>query len=214
MTIRVLIADDHPVFVSGLRVTFTDCTDVEVIGTVADGAAAIEAVAAEQPDVVLMDIRMSPTNGIDATRQIVNSGSHAAVIVLTMFEDDETIFTAMAAGARGYLLKGASQERIIDAVRTVAAGELVFGQQVAAQVLTFFSNPRAARLDRPFPMLTERETEVLQRVAAGRNNQRIAHDLVLSEKTVRNHVSSIFAKLRVADRAEAIIRAREAGLGR
>lgn len=212
MTVRLLIADDHPVFVSGLGVTFADCTDIEVVGTAEDGDAAIAAAAELEPDVVLMDLRMPGRNGIEATRAIVGSGSSAAIVVLTMFDDDASVFTAMAAGARGYLVKGAPQERIIDAVRAVAAGELVFGSDVAAQVLAFFASPRA-RSAPAFPELTEREAEVLQLVAAGHSNGRIARDLGLSEKTVRNHVSSIFAKLRVADRAEAIVRARRAGLG-
>jgi DNA-binding NarL/FixJ family response regulator len=213
MSTRLLIADDHPVFVSGLSVTFAGCDDIDIVGTATDGAAAVVAVADLAPDVVLMDLRMPRLTGIEATRAILASGSTAAIIVLTMFDDDESVFTAMAAGARGYLVKGAPQERIIDAVRAVAAGELVFGQDVAAQVLAFFAAPRASRQHAAFPELTDRETEVLELVAAGHNNQRIARKLVLSEKTVRNHVSNIFAKLRVADRSEAIVRAREAGLG-
>lgn len=210
--IRVLIADDHPVFVSGLRVTFAGCEDITVVGTAADGDAAVSETTMLQPDVVLMDIRMAPTNGIDATRRIAAEAPGAAVLVLTMFDDDESVFTAMRAGARGYLVKGAPQEQILEAVRAVAGGQLVFGQDVAAQVLAFFTeqerNPRSA-----FPALTDRETEVLGLVAAGRNNQAIASRLGLSEKTVRNHVSSIFAKLHVADRSQAIVKAREAGLG-
>jgi len=213
VSIRVLIADDHPVFVSGLEITFAGCEDIEVIGTASDGNTAVAGVAELAPDVVLMDVRMPQRNGIEATRDIVASGSSTAIVVLTMFDDDESVFTAMAAGARGYLVKGAPQERIIDAVRSVAAGDLVFGQDVASQVLAFFAAPRRSRNDNPFPDLTDRETEVLERIAAGHNNQRIANALALSEKTVRNHVSSIFAKLRVADRSEAIVRAREAGLG-
>jgi len=213
VTIRVLIADDHPVFVSGLAVTFAACDDITVVGTAADGAAAVAAVAELAPDVVLMDVRMPGRNGIEATRAIVSGGGPTAIVVLTMFDDDESVFTAMAAGARGYLLKGAPQERIIEAVRSVAAGDLVFGHDVAAQVLAYFAAPRGSRRENPFPELTDRETEVLERIAAGHNNQRIARELTLSEKTVRNHVSSIFAKLRVADRSEAIVRAREAGLG-
>lgn len=212
MTIRLLIADDHPVFVSGLGVTFADCDDIEVVGAASDGDAAVSAVSELAPDVVLMDLRMPRRNGIEATRAIVASGSDAAIVVLTMFDDDASVFTAMAAGARGYLVKGAPQERIVDAVRAVAAGELVFGRDVATQVLAFFAAPRT-RTTAAFPDLTERETEVLGLVAAGQNNALIARGLGLSEKTVRNHVSAIFAKLRVADRSEAIVRAREAGLG-
>jgi len=213
MTIRVLIADDHPVFVSGLSVTFDACDDIEVVGTAPDGATAVERVDELAPDVVLMDLRMPGLTGIEATRAIVAQGSASSIVVLTMLEDDESVFTAMAAGARGYLVKGAPQERIIDAVRSVAAGGLVFGQDVAAQVLAFFAEPRGSRAAQPFPGLTDRETEVLQHVASGWNNQRIARELGVSEKTVRNHVSNIFAKLRVADRSEAIVRAREAGFG-
>lgn len=212
MTIRVLIADDHPVFVSGLSVTFEACDDIEVVGTAPDGETAVARVGELAPDVVLMDLRMPGTTGIEATRTLVMQGSTSSIVVLTMLEDDESVFAAMAAGARGYLVKGAPQERIVDAVRAVAAGELVFGSGVAAQVLAFFSAPRV-RTSPAFPELTERETEVLQLVAAGRNNQSIARDLGVSEKTVRNHVSNIFAKLRVADRSEAIVRAREAGFG-
>lgn len=212
MTIRVLIADDHPVFVSGLSVTFDACDDIEVVGTAPDGETAVARVGELVPDVVLMDLRMPGMTGIEATRTIVLQGSASSIVVLTMLEDDESVFAAMAAGARGYLVKGAPQERIVDAVRAVAAGELVFGSDVAAQVLAFFSAPRA-RTSPAFPELTERETDVLQLVAAGRNNQGIARELGVSEKTVRNHVSNIFAKLRVADRSEAIVRAREAGFG-
>jgi DNA-binding NarL/FixJ family response regulator len=210
--IRLLLADDHPVFLSGLQVTFGDQADMEVVGTVAEGDAAVEQVEALEPDVVLMDIRMAPTNGIDATRRVLARRPDTAIIVLTMFDDDESVFTALAAGARGYLVKGAPQERIVEAVRAVAAGQLVFGQDVAAQVLAFFAeqrrNPRSA-----FPALTERETEVLELIASGRSNSAIARALGLSEKTVRNNVSVIFAKLQVADRSEAIVRARRAGLG-
>lgn len=213
MTITVLIADDHPVFVSGLAVTFDACEDIEVVGTAADGESAVAKVEELAPDVVLMDLRMPLLTGIEATRTIVSRGSTSCIVVLTMLEDDESVFAAMAAGARGYLVKGAPQERIIDAVRAVAAGDLVFGQDVAAQVLAFFAAPRTSRASSPFPELTEREIEVLQHVAAGWNNQRIARALGVSEKTVRNHVSNIFAKLRVADRSEAIVRARQAGFG-
>ena len=214
MTIRVLIADDHPVFVSGLRVTFEDADDIEVVGTVGDGEAAVTAVKKLAPDVVLMDVRMPGMNGIDATRVIASDGGATFVIVLTMFDDDESVFAAMSAGARGYLVKGATQERIVDAVRSVAEGEIVFGKAVAERVLALFTSPRRGRRSEgPFPELTEREVDVLELIAAGKSNPRIAQELFLSDKTIRNHVSTIFAKLQVADRSQAIVRAREAGLG-
>lgn len=214
MTIRVLIADDHPIFRSGLRGALSRAEDVEVVGEVTDGSAAVAAVRSMQPDVVLMDLHMPGTNGIDATRTIAANETSPAVLVLTMFDDDESVFAAMKAGARGYLVKGASQERILDAVRSVAAGDLVFGSGVAERVLTFFSAHRGrGRSDGPFPTLTDREVEVLELIAAGLNNREIARQLVLSDKTIRNNVSAIFAKLHVADRSQAIVRAREAGLG-
>jgi len=214
MTIRIVIADDHPVFVSGLEVTFAEADDIEIVGKVADGEDAVSAAAELTPDVLLMDVRMPGMNGIDATRQIVASGSSVAIVVLTMFDDDESVYSAMSAGARGYLVKGASQERIIEAVRAVAEGEIVFGKAVAERVLAAFTNPRRSRrADGPFPELTDREIEVLELIAAGKRNPTIARELFLSDKTVRNHVSSIFAKLQVADRSEAIVRARQAGLG-
>jgi DNA-binding NarL/FixJ family response regulator len=213
MTIRVLIADDHPIFVTGLRATFDDVGDIDVVAAVEDGQAAVDATADLHPDVLLMDLRMPGLNGIEATRRITATSNPVAVIVLTMFDDDESVFAAMTAGARGYLVKGARQERIVDAVRAVAAGEIIFGKAVAQQVLALFT---AGRQDRraggPFPTLTHREAEVLSLIAAGHNNRRIAGELYLSEKTVRNHVSAIFAKLHVTDRAQAIVRAREAGM--
>ena len=214
MTIRVLIADDHPIFRSGLRSALERADDVEVVDEVVDGEAAVQAARAGGVDVVLMDLHMPGTNGIVATRTITADETGPAVLVLTMFDDDESVFAAMKAGARGYLVKGASQERILDAVRSVAAGDLVFGSGVAERVLTFFAAHRGkGRSDGPFPTLTDREVEVLELIAAGRNNREIARELVLSDKTIRNNVSTIFAKLHVADRAQAIVRAREAGLG-
>jgi DNA-binding NarL/FixJ family response regulator len=156
---------------------------------------------------------MPGRNGIDATRDIVEAGSAVAIVVLTMFDDDESVFAAMSAGARGYLVKGATQERIVEAARAVAEGEIVFGKAVAERILAALAAPRRNRRQGPFPSLTDREVDVLRLVAAGRSNPVIARQLFLSEKTVRNHVSSIFAKLQVADRSEAIVRARQAGLG-
>jgi DNA-binding NarL/FixJ family response regulator len=166
-----------------------------------------------QPDVILMDIQMPTLNGIEATRRIVQASPHIAVIVVTMFEDDNSVFAAMRAGARGYVLKGADQEEMLRTIRAVARGEALFGPAIAARLMSFFSAP-VPGLAEVFPELTAREREILDLIAQGRDNAAIAHRLVLSVKTVRNHVSNIFSKLQVADRAEAIIRARDAGLGR
>jgi DNA-binding NarL/FixJ family response regulator len=212
--IRVLIVDDHPVFRAGLRTALSAEAGIVVVGEAETGAAAITLTAELAPDVVLMDVSMPGMDGLSATKQIVSGGSVAAVLVLTMFENDDSVLAAMRAGARGYLIKGATADRIAEAVRTVAAGELVFGSGIAARVLGLFatrgrSEPGAGT----FPNLTDRELEILDRIAAGRSNPQIATELFLSEKTVRNNVSNIFSKMQVTDRAEAIVRAREAGMG-
>jgi DNA-binding NarL/FixJ family response regulator len=215
MTIRVLVADDHPVFRSGLTGVLADATDVEVVGEATDGEHALALALELRPSVVLMDLHMPELNGVEVTRRLAAEAPDVQVLVLTMFDDDETILAAMRAGARGYLVKGAAGERILGAVRAVAAGEAVFGASVAQQVLGVLSTDRrGGRGRRSFPALTEREHEILDLIAAGRSNPEIARTLVLSDKTVRNHVSNIFAKLQVADRAQAIVRAREVGLGR
>lgn len=205
---RLLVADDHPTFRAGLQFLLHG-TDMDVVGEAGSGTEAVEMALALHPDVVLMDLRMPDLNGIEATAQITAAAPEIGVIVLTMFEQDESIFAAMRAGARGYLLKGADREEIVRAVRAVHAGEALFGAAVARRLMTFFESPTTAS----FPQLTAREREVLQLIAEGRPNAAIADELVLSLKTVRNHVSNIFAKLRVADRAGAIIKAREAGFG-
>ncbi len=210
MTIRVLVADDHPLFRSGIANSLTALADIELVGEAADGNLAVTLTLELRPDVVLMDIQMPGRSGIEATREIVRQAPDVRVLVLTMFEDDDSVFAAMRAGARGYLLKGAGQDDVERAIRTVAAGEAVFGAAVAARLLGYFAAPPATT----FPELTEREREVLELLASGRNNQAIADELVLSLKTVRNHVSNVFAKLQVADRAQAIVKARDAGLGR
>jgi DNA-binding NarL/FixJ family response regulator len=210
--VRVLVADDHPLFRDGLRSALASLDDAEVVGEAATGDAAIKSALELQPDVVVMDLQMPGANGIEATRRIIEASPHIGVLVLTMFEDDDSVFAAMRAGARGYLLKGAGEDEIVRAVRAVAAGEAVFGPAVAQRLMDFFasqpSGPPPA-----FPDLTEREREILELVAQGESNQSIARRLFLSQKTVRNHVSNIFTKLHVADRAQAIVRAREAGLG-
>jgi DNA-binding NarL/FixJ family response regulator len=212
--IRVLIADDHALVREGLRALLSELPDFEVAAEAATGAAAVEAAALTRPDVVVMDIKMPELNGIDATRRIVEADSTVAVLVVTMLEDDESVFAAMRAGARGYLLKGAQRDDIIRAIESVAQGEAVFGAPIARRITDYFGTPAAARRAGPFPELSDREREILDLAARGLNNKRIASRLYLSEKTVRNNISSIFNKLQVLDRAQAIVRAREAGLGR
>ena len=186
---------------------------VELVGEAGDGEEAVTLARELQPDVVVMDLQMPRVNGIEATRQIVATSPHIGVLVLTMFQDDDSVFAAMRAGARGYLLKGADENEILRAVHAVGGGEAIFGPEVATKVIEYFTVPRPSHAMQAFPELTEREREVLELIAQGRNNGWIARHFVLSEKTIRNHVSNIFAKLRVADRAEAIVRAREAGMG-
>jgi DNA-binding NarL/FixJ family response regulator len=214
--IRVLIADDHPFFRDGLRVLLDATADTELVGDATDGEEAVALAAELQPDVVLMDLQMPGLGGIEATRRILHASPHVGVLVVTMYEDDDSVFAAMRAGARGYLLKGADKEEMCLAIRAVARGEAVFGAAIARRLMQYFAAPRQAP-NVPadaFPDLTDREREILALLAAGRTNQQIAERLCLTLKTVRNYVSNIFAKLQVTDRAQAIIRAREAGLGR
>jgi DNA-binding NarL/FixJ family response regulator len=210
--VRVLIADDHPVFRDGLAALLGTQPGVEVVATAADGAEAVALATAHRPDVVVMDLQMPELNGIDATRRLTEAAPEVRVLVFTMGEEDGTVLAAMRAGARGYLVKGASQEEVARAIATVHAGGLVFGASLALRIADLLSG--ATRPDRAvFPQLTERELEILDLVAAGRNNAQIAASLYLAPKTVRNNVSTILAKLQATDRAEAIIRARDAGLG-
>lgn len=213
--IRVVLVDDHPVYRDGLSMLLESMEGVDVVATAEDGEAAQQVIDAAEPDVVVMDVQMPRLDGIAATREAVARHPHLAVVVLTMSEDDETVFAAMRAGARGYLVKGASQHEILTAIRAVERGELVFGAAIARRVAEFFAaGPASAPAAEVFPQLTAREREILDLLAAGRSNPQIAQALFLSPKTVRNNVSNIFAKLQVADRAEAIMRARDAGLGR
>ena len=208
--IRVLVADDHPLFRDGLIALLHDEPGTELTGTAATGTEAVDLARETQPDVVVMDLQMPGLNGIEATRRIVADSPHIAVLVLTMFDDDDSIFSALRAGARGYLLKGADREQIRCGIQAAANGEIIFGAQLAERMLSYFT---AATPPPVFPQLTEREREVLELVAQGQDNTSIAARLRLSQKTVRNNVSNILAKLQVADRAQAIVRARDVGLG-
>ena len=209
---RVLVADDHPAFRRGLELMLADIAGVELVGEAETGLRAVELAAELAPDVVLMDLRMPDLDGIEATRRVVRLVPAPAVVVLTMFEDDDSVFAAMRAGARGYLLKGAEQDEIVRAVHAAAAGEAIFGPAVAARLVAHFSSGSGSAVA-SFPSLTEREREVLEMIAAGKGNATIAHELLISLKTVRNHVSNIFTKLQVPDRSSAIVKARQAGLG-
>jgi DNA-binding NarL/FixJ family response regulator len=212
--IRILVADDHPVVRGGLVALLRTIDGIEVVGEAADGTAAVREAQLSHPDVVLMDVRMPDLDGVEATRRIRAAVPSTRVLMLTMYDDDATVFTAMQAGAQGYLLKEAEQEEIVRAVRAVVAGEAIFGPGVAERVLGDFSGPPAGAVpEYPFPELTERERVVLELLARGRRTTEIAAELFLSPKTVANNMTSIFAKLQVASRAEAIVRAHEGGLG-
>jgi DNA-binding NarL/FixJ family response regulator len=210
--LRVLIADDHPLFRKGMRALLTATPGTEVVGEATTGQEAIELAAELQPDVILMDLQMPGINGIEATRQILHTSPHIRILVVTLFEDDASIFTALRAGARGYILKDAKEEEMLRAIRAAGSGEAIFSPAIATRLMDFFAAPRPAAPKEIFPTLTEREREILQLIARGRANNDIAKELALSSKTVGNYVSNIFSKLQVADRAQAIIRARDAGL--
>lgn len=214
--IRILIADDHPLFRDGLRVLLESVPDMRVLGEATTGNEVIARAQALQPDLILMDIKMPGTNGIEATRRILLTSPHIRILILTMFEDDESVFAAIRAGARGYLLKGAVQEETLRAIRAVSSGEAIFGPTVAERLMHYFGSMRPAGTSKAaqfFPELTEREYEILTLMASRKSNAEIASSLILSPKTVRNHVSNILSKLQVADRAEAMRAAWAAGLG-
>lgn len=210
--IAVLIADDSAPFRAGLRAMLRTAPDVAVVGEATSGAEAITLADDLQPDVILMDVQMSEGNGLEATRRILRTSPHIRIVMLTMFDDDDTVFAALQAGARGYVLKGALKAEVLRAVRGANNGEAIFGPAVAQRLMSHFATVRPGLPTGAFPELTDREREILRLMAQRLTNQEIAERLVLSEKTVRNNVSSIFAKLQVADRAEAIMRARDAGL--
>lgn len=210
--IRVLLADDHEGFRSGLAALLRSVDGMSIVGEATTGEDATVAALEAQPDVVVMDLNMPGVDGIEATRRIVGTSPHIAILVLSMYEDDDQVFGALKAGARGYLLKGSDRAEIVRAIRSVASGEAIFGPGIARRLMAFFAaRPRVEPA--VFPELTDREREILDMVARGMSNSEITQRLVLSPKTVRNHVSNIFSKLQVADRAQAIVRAREAGLG-
>jgi DNA-binding NarL/FixJ family response regulator len=212
--LRLLIADDHPVFRHGLRGLLSDAPDIEIVGEATTGDEAIAMAETMQPDVILMDIKMPGVNGIEATRRILHTSPHIRILIVTMFEDNASVFTAMRAGARGYILKDAEQEDVLRAIRAVGRGEAIFSPAIATHLLDFFATPLPAVPKQVFPSLTDREREILHLIAQGATNAAIAQQLSLSIKTVGNYVSNIFSKLQVVDRTQAIIRAREAGLGR
>jgi len=208
--IRILIADDNIEFREGLRGLLAAQADLAVVGTAPDGDTALSLAARLLPDVVLMDLQMPGLNGIEATRRLVATSPHVGVLVVTMFEDDDSVFAAMRAGARGYLLKGARKAETLRAIRAVASGEAIFSPAIARRLMGFFAAPKPTPT--AFPELTDREREILTLIARGSGNLEIADRLSLSVKTVRNHVSLIYSKLQVADRAQAALRAREGGL--
>lgn len=212
--IRVLVVDDHQLFREGLAALLAAAAETEVVGEAGTGVEAIQQAAAAEPEVVLMDIQMPDMNGIEATRRILAERPDAGVIMLTMLEDDDSLFAAMCAGARGYILKGADKREVLAAIQAVAAGQALFGPAIAGRLTALFQRGRPGNAAvTPFPDLTEREREVLALIAGGYSNNDIAARLTISGKTVSNHVSSIFNKLQVIDRAQAIVKARDAGLG-
>ena len=211
--LRILTADDHPVFRDGLRLLLEATPDTELVGEASTGEEAIALALSLRPHVVLMDIQMPDLSGIEATRRILAADPGIGIVVVTMYEDDASLFAAMRAGARGYVLKGAGRADILRAIRGVASGDAIFGPAIARRLIGFFAAPRPVAAPSAFPELTEREREILALIAEGRGNVEIAERLFLSPKTVRNNVSTILGKLQVTDRATAIVKAREAGLG-
>ncbi len=212
--IRVLIVDDHPVVRSGLSAVLSSLGDFDVVAVAANGREAVREAVIHQPDVVLMDLHMPEVDGFSAIRELGRAAPSVRVCVLTMFDDDDSLFAAMSAGARGYVLEGAEQEDIARAVRAIAAGEIIFGPGVAIRVISQLTSTPNSAATTPFPYLTSRELEVLDLLAAGMPTVTIAARLAVAPKTVSNHVSNILVKMRLTDRTQAAVTARDAGLGR
>jgi DNA-binding NarL/FixJ family response regulator len=212
-SVRVLIVDDHPLFREGLKAALQSADDIEVVAEAETAGAVPETVAECRPDVVVMDLSLPDGTGLEATRRLADQGPAVPVLMLTMADDDGSLLAALQAGARGYLVKGAGRDEVLHAVRTVAAGGAVFGADIAARITTLLAGTRLREAGQLFPSLTTREAEVLDLVARGLDNRKIARELFVAEKTVRNHVTHIFEKLHVATRAEAVARARDMGLG-
>jgi len=211
--LRILLVDDHPLVRNGLLALLASVPNMTVVGEASNGEEAIARAAELQPDIILMDLHMPGLNGIEATRRIVQANPHIGILVLTMLEDDASVFAAMRAGARGYLLKGADQADVLRAIGVAAHGEAIFSPPIARRLMQYFENMQPILPPNIFPDLTEREREILGLIAMGKSNAEIAGELVLSPKTVSNHVSNIFSKLQVVDRAQAVLRAKQAGLG-
>ncbi len=213
-TLQVLIVDDHPLFRKGMRVLLESISDCIVIGEADTSEAAVELAIQLQPDLILMDLQMPGGSGLDATREITRMSPHIQILVVTLFEDNDSIFAALRAGARGYILKDTDEEEMIRAIQAVGNGEAIFSPSIANHLMDFFSSSRKQIPSDVFPELTNREREILELIAVGESNPSIAENLVISLKTVRNHVSNIYSKLQVVDRAQAVVKARESGLGK
>jgi DNA-binding NarL/FixJ family response regulator len=210
--IRILIADDHQPFRRGLRAMLTSETDLEVVGETETGQATVAQAETLQPDLVLMDLNMPGFNGLEATRRILHTSPHIRILVLTMADDDESVFAALRAGARGFLVKGALKADVLRAIRAVYNGDAIFSPGVAQRLIHYFSTARSQLPMDSFPELTDRERQILTMMVQGHSAQGIADILVLSVKTIRNHISNICTKLEVSDRTQAILRAKNAGV--
>ncbi len=211
--IRILIVDDHTLFRDGVRAILKSVTGFKIVGEASTGEEAINKASSLAPNLILMDIQMPDMNGVEATREILKTHPDIGIIILTMLEDDDSLFSALRAGARGYVLKGADKAEMVRSIRAVANGEALFGPAIATRLTKFFNPPEDKARESAFPELTDRELEVLELVANNHNNHEIAEILHITIKTVSNHISNIYNKLQVADRSQAIYKARDAGLG-